>query len=33
MTYKNILVAVSNDDEDSILLRKAYEIAENSMQI
>ncbi|HAW2506215.1 TPA: universal stress protein [Escherichia coli] len=28
MTYKNILVAVSNDDEDSILLRKAYEIAE-----
>lgn len=29
MTYKNILVAVSNDDEDSILLKKAYKIAKN----
>ncbi|MDO3872079.1 universal stress protein [Salmonella enterica] len=27
MTYKNILVAVSNNDEDNLLLRKAYEIA------
>lgn len=30
MTYKNILVAVSNNDEDNILLRKAYEIAKNN---
>ncbi len=29
MTYKNILVAVSNNDEDDILLRKAYETAKN----
>lgn len=29
MTYKNILVAVSNNDEDNILLRKAYEMAKN----
>lgn len=27
MTYKNILVAVSNNDEDNILLRKSSEIA------
>lgn len=29
MTYKNILVAVSNNDEDNILLKKAYEMAKN----
>ncbi|HCJ5971880.1 TPA: universal stress protein [Escherichia coli] len=29
MTYKNILVTVSNNDEDNILLKKAYEMAKN----
>ena len=29
MTYKNILVAVSNNDEDNTLLKKAYEMAKN----
>ncbi|MII49932.1 universal stress protein UspD [Salmonella enterica subsp. enterica serovar Bredeney] len=29
MGYKNILVAVSNNDEDSVILRKAYETAKN----